>query len=121
MAAAENRPRVLVVDDNQQNRALAKATLELESYEVVLASNGEEALRLFEEQAPACVLLDVRMPRMEGPETCKRLRALPGGMDVPIVFLTAARDVDTFEAALAAGGDDFLTKPVQPTEMVLQT
>ena len=111
---------MLVVDDNQQNRALAKATLEPEDYEVVLASNGEEALRCFEQQTPDCILLDVRMPGMDGPETCRRLRALPGGADVPIVFLTASRDVDTFEAALAAGGDDFVTKPVQPTEMVLR-
>ena len=120
MTEMENCPRVLVVDDNQQNRALAKATLELENYEVTLAASGEEALRCFEERAPDCVLLDVRMPGMDGPETCRRLRALPGGKDVPIVFLTASRDVDTFEAALAAGGDDFVTKPVQPTEMVLR-
>lgn len=120
MTETQHRPRVLVVDDNPQNRALAKATLELEDYEVVLASSGEEALRCFEQQVPDCVLLDVRMPGMDGPETCKRLRVLPGGKDVPIVFLTASRDVDTFEAALAAGGDDFVTKPVQPTEMVLR-
>jgi len=118
--AAERKPLVLVVDDNQQNRALAKATLELEDYEVLLAASGEEALRSFEQRTPDCVLLDVRMPGMDGPETCKRLRALPGGKDVPIVFLTASRDVDTFEAAVAAGGDDFVTKPVQPTEMVLR-
>jgi signal transduction histidine kinase len=60
------------------------------------------------------------MPGMDGPETCRRLRALPGGKDVPVVFLTALRDVDTFEAAVAAGGDDFVTKPVQPTEMALR-
>jgi len=116
----ERKPLVLVVDDNQQNRALAKATLELEDYEVLLASGGEEALRFFEQRTPDCVLLDVRMPGMDGPETCKRLRLLAGGKDVPIVFLTASRDVDTFEAAVAAGGDDFVTKPVQPAEMVLR-
>jgi len=118
--AADCKGLVLVVDDNQQNRALAKATLELESYEVVLAQSGEEALRCFEQRTPDCVLLDVRMPGMDGLETCRRLRALPGGTDVPIVFLTASRDVDTFEAAVAAGGDDFVTKPVQPAEMVLR-
>lgn len=116
----EHKGLVLVVDDNQQNRALAKATLEIEDYRVVLAENGERALRCFADHTPDCVLLDVRMPGMDGPETCKRLRALPGGRDVPIVFLTALRDVDTFEAALAAGGDDFVTKPVQPTELVLR-
>lgn len=120
MTEAGRNARVLVVDDNQQNLALAKATLEMEDYEVVLASNGADALRCFEQQTPDCILLDVRMPGMDGPATCRRLRALPGGSDVPIVFLTASRDVDTFDAALAAGGDDFVTKPVQPTEMVLR-
>jgi two-component system sensor histidine kinase/response regulator len=118
--AAETKTVVLVVDDNQQNRALAEATLELENYAVVLAQTGEEALRAFAERRPDCILLDAKMPGMDGPETCRRLRALPGGQEVPIVFLTASRDVDTFEAALAAGGDDFVTKPVQPTEMVLR-
>lgn len=113
-------PCVLVVDDNEQNRALAKATLEMENFEVLVASRGEEALALFESKSPDCVLLDVRMPGLDGPETCRRLRALPGGKEVPVVFLTASRDVDTFEAALAAGGDDFLTKPVQTTELLLR-
>jgi two-component system, sensor histidine kinase and response regulator len=117
---AQSRPCVLVVDDNEQNRALAKATLELEDYEVVLAKNGEEGLRAFGERSPDCVLLDVRMPGMDGFETCRRMRSLPNGQDVPIIFLTASRDVDTFDRAQACGADDFVTKPVQPTEMVLR-
>lgn len=117
---AESTPRVLVVDDNEQNRELAKATLEPEQFEVVLAKSGAEALLAFAERTPDCVLLDVRMPVMDGLETCKRMRELPGGRDVPIVFLTASRDVDTFDAAQLAGGDDFVTKPVQPTEMIIR-
>jgi two-component system, sensor histidine kinase and response regulator len=66
------------------------------------------------------VLLDVRMPGLDGFETCRRMRNLPGGQDVPIIFLTASRDVDTFDRAQACGADDFVTKPVQPTEMVLR-
>lgn len=118
--AAEEKARILVVDDNEQNRALARATLEPEEYDVVVATNGEEALRAFEAQSPDCVLLDVRMPGMDGFEVCARIRALPNGADTPIVFLTAQRDLDTFDAALRAGGDDFLTKPVRPTELVLR-
>lgn len=117
---SQTRPCILVVDDNEQNRALARATLELEDYVVVLAKNGEEALSAFGERVPDCVLLDVRMPGMDGFETCRRLRGLPGGQDVPIIFLTASRDVDTFDRAQACGADDFVTKPVQPTEMVLR-
>jgi CheY-like chemotaxis protein len=66
------------------------------------------------------VLLDVRMPGMDGFETCRRLRALPEGAEVPIIFLTASRDVDTFDTAQGVGADDFVTKPVQPTEMALR-
>jgi CheY-like chemotaxis protein len=117
---SQSRPCVLVVDDNEQNRALAKAALELEDYEVELAKSGEEGLRAFGERMPDCVLLDVRMPGLDGFETCRRMRNLPGGQDVPIIFLTASRDADTFDRAQACGADDFVTKPVQPTEMVLR-
>jgi two-component system, sensor histidine kinase and response regulator len=113
-------PAVLVVDDNEQNLALAQASLEEEGYVVLLARGGEEALRQFETSKPSCVLLDVRMPGMNGFEVCERLRKLPGGAETPVVFLTAQRDVDTFDAALRVGGDDFLTKPVRPTELVLR-
>jgi signal transduction histidine kinase len=118
--AAEQRPLILIVDDNEQNRALAQASLENEDYDVAIATGGEEALASFAERAADCVLLDVRMPGMNGFEVCTKLRSMPAGADTPIVFLTAQRDVDTFDAALRAGGDDFLTKPVRPTELVLR-
>jgi signal transduction histidine kinase len=66
------------------------------------------------------VLLDVRMPGTDGFAVCTRIRELPDARDTPVVFLTALRDVDTFDQALRAGGDDFLTKPVRPTELVLR-
>lgn len=113
-------PKILVVDDNAENRALAQATLEDEDYVVILAASGEAAIGLFEAERPDCILLDVRMPGTDGFAVCSRIRALPGGQETPIVFLTALRDVDTFDRALRAGGDDFLTKPVRPTELVVR-
>lgn len=116
----ERRARILVVDDNPQNRSLVQATLDDEGHEAIMASGGEEALAAFQDQVPDCVLLDVRMPGMDGFTVCERIRALPGGADVPIIFLTALRDVETFDRALLAGADDFLTKPLRPTELVVR-
>ncbi len=110
-------PKILVVDDNPDNRALAQATLEDEGYEVVTAESGEEALRVFVAEHPDCVLLDVRMPGMDGFATCARLRELPGGLETPIIFLTAQRDLETFDRAQRSGSDDYLTKPFRPAEL----
>ena len=111
---------VLVVDDNAENRALARETLEDEGYRVVLAATGEAGVAEFTRATPDCVLLDVRMPGMDGIVACQHMRAAPGGSDVPIVFVTAQRDVETFDRARMAGGDDFITKPFRPTELVLR-
>lgn len=120
MEEAQIVAKVLVVDDNAQNRALAQAALEDEGYVAILAASGDEGIRAFEAERPDCVLLDIRMPGMDGFEVCTRIRALPGGADMPVIFLTALRDVDTFDQALRAGGDDFLTKPVRPTELAIR-
>jgi signal transduction histidine kinase len=111
---------VLVADDNAENRAVAQATLEDEGYEVVLANDGEQAVAAFSRRVPDCVLLDIRMPKLDGIAACRQLRALPGGADVPVVFLTAQRDVETFDRAQLAGGDDFMTKPYRPTELLVR-
>ncbi|MDP9151171.1 MAG: hybrid sensor histidine kinase/response regulator [Myxococcota bacterium] len=111
---------ILVVDDNEANRSLARHTLEDEGYGVVTANGGVEAIAAFERARPDCVLLDVRMPDVDGFAVCESIRALPDGVDTPVVFVTALRDVETFDRALRAGGDDFLTKPVRPTELVVR-
>jgi len=109
---------VLVVDDNAENRALARATLEDEGFRVELATNGVEAIAAFARTRPDCVLLDIRMPGMDGIDVCGHLRELPGGADVPILFVTAQRDVEAFDRAQQAGGDDFITKPYRPSELL---
>lgn len=116
----EHRLTVLVVDDNEGNRVLAREALEDEGYRVVLADGGQAGIDAYEKDRPDCILLDVRMPGIDGLEVCRRIRATPRGAHTPIVFVTALRDVDVFDEALLAGGDDFLTKPVRPTELALR-
>ena len=112
----EHQPRLWI--HNAENRALAQATLEDEGFTVRLAASGADALASFTAAPADCVLLDIRMPGMDGIAVCRALRALPGGDDVPILFLTAQRDVDTFDRAREAGGDDFVTKPFRPSELL---
>lgn len=114
----EVQSTILVVDDNEANRLLAEGTLEDEGYRVILAAGGAAGIEAFEREAPDCVLLDVRMPEIDGFAVCERIRALPGGGETPVIFLTALRDVDTFDEALRVGANDFLTKPVRPAELV---
>lgn len=116
--SAAGKAKILVADDNEANRALVKETLEDEGHVVILANDGGQAVEAFQRDAPDCVILDVRMPDIDGFVACERIRALPNGAEVPTIFLTALRDVDTFDRALQVGGDDFLTKPVRPAELV---
>ena len=117
---ADARETVLVIDDNLQNREVAEGHLVSAGYNAFLADGGEEGLARFQELRPDLILLDVVMPRMDGFETCRRLRALPGGPDVPILFLTALGDLGTHKAALDSGADDFLTKPINRTELLIR-
>jgi two-component system, sensor histidine kinase and response regulator len=108
---------VLLVDDDDETRGVVKYTLEAKGYRVREASSGAEALAAFEQASFDCVLLDVRMAQMDGFTACARIRSLPRGGDTTIVFLTALGDLDTFDRALGAGGDDFVTKPTAPDEL----
>jgi signal transduction histidine kinase len=110
--------RILVVDDIEANRLLVQATLEGEGFDVILAESGEQGVASFADGGADCVILDVNMPGMNGFATCEKIRALPGGADVPVIFLTAMRDLDTFDRAQLAGADDFLTKPCRPAELI---
>jgi signal transduction histidine kinase len=111
---------VLVVDDDERNRILAEAVLESAGYAVRLAASGVEAIRAFEDAPADLILLDVMMPGIDGFETCKRLRTVPNGSDVPIVFLTAMSDLSSHQKALDSGADDFLTKPLNRTELLIR-
>jgi CheY-like chemotaxis protein len=107
------RPSVLVVDDLRANLIAMRAALAPLSVEVVDADGGEDALRLVGEQPFALALIDVHMPVMDGFELAARLREIPGGDELPIIFVSAAsRDERYVQHGIAAGAIDYLTKPL---------
>lgn len=112
--------RILVVDDDPHNCAIAASHLGRAGYQVVTVPSGVEGLALAEQSRFNLVLLDVRMEGLDGIEVCRKLRALPGYTHTPIVLITAFDDADFGEAARAAGADDFLTKPLRRSELVLR-
>jgi len=111
-------PRILVVDDNRANVDILRARLAAHGYEIVTASDGEEALAAVGAHQPDLILLDVMMPKLDGIEVCRRLRADLTLPFIPIVLVTAKTDSKDIVAALEAGGDEYLTKPVDYAALV---
>jgi len=103
--------KILVADDSKTNLALISAALHALHHEVIPASNGDDAIRLFTEEKPDLVILDVVMSGMSGFECASKIRALSVDDWIPIIFLSASVDDSSIAAGINAGGDDYLTKP----------
>ena len=104
--------KVLIVDDLATNRVVLKVKLSQACYQTLQAEDGETALRIARTQTPALILLDLKLPDMDGLDVCRRLRADPATSRIPIIIVTAIQDAAGRVAALRAGADDFLSKPV---------
>lgn len=109
---------VLIVDDNPSARETLVAMLEGEGYDLQLAKDGIQALRMLKQIQPDLILLDVMMPALDGFEVCRRIRATPQLAEVPIILLTALDDRDSLLRGLESGADDFLSKPPDRRELV---
>ena len=111
-------PRILVVDDSPANVEILQMRLQAQGYEIKTAADGEEALAAVREHRPDLILLDVMMPKLDGIEVCRRLRADPAVPFMPIILVTAKSDTKDVVAGLDAGGDEYLTKPVDQAALV---
>ncbi len=117
---ADHGARVLVVDDDPLARRSVRAMLERGHYQVETAQGGLEALALLSSYKPDLVLLDIQMPDMDGLEVCRRIRDLPNGELLPILFLTGDESPEVHAQAFQAKGDDFLRKPVLSAELIVR-
>ncbi len=110
--------KILVVEDNPDNREIMSTVLRHRGYQVVEAEDAETALELVSEQPPDLVLMDISLPRMDGYEATARLRELPHAAEVPVIAVSAHAFLQERRAAWEVGFDSYLTKPVAPSRIV---
>jgi DNA-binding response OmpR family regulator len=109
--------KILIAEDERDIRDLITFTLGFAGYEVVAASNGEEALNLARQNVPDLILMDVRMPRMTGYEACAAMKADVRLKDVPVIFLSAKGQDSEIQTGLQMGATEYLLKPFAPDQL----
>jgi CheY-like chemotaxis protein len=105
--------KVLLVEDNEMNRDMLSRRLVRNGYEVVIAVNGQEGVDMASSESPDLILMDMSLPVLDGWEATRRLKANPGTASIPVIALTAHAMETDREKAMAAGCDDFDTKPIE--------
>ncbi len=111
-------PCILIADDNPDNIDIFRTRLALHGYEIVTVTDGAEALAVAKEQRPDLILLDIMMPKMDGVEVCRHLKADHALPFIPIIMITAKSSTQDVVTALEAGADEYLTKPVEHGALV---
>jgi CheY-like chemotaxis protein/nitrogen-specific signal transduction histidine kinase len=112
-----SKKKILIVDDEPMNIELLEAMLALDDYDIISVDNGADAIAATQISAPDLILLDIMMPGMDGYQVTQKLKADPNTDHIPIVLVTALRDIDDRVRGLQAGADDFLTKPLDKSEL----
>ncbi len=115
---ANHTHKILIVDDEEDILEFLSYNLNKEGYQVFTAADGNTAITLAKKELPNLILLDVMMPGIDGIETCRELRSLPGLQDVIIAFLTARSEDYSHIAGFDAGADDYINKPIKPRVLV---
>lgn len=110
-------PKILIAEDEPDIRELVTFMLRFAGYEVVAASNGEDAVRTAAREIPDLVIMDVRMPRMTGYDACRLMKANPDLRHVPVVFLSAKGQESEIQSGLDAGAEEYILKPFSPAEL----
>lgn len=110
--------KILAAEDERDIRDLIAFTLRFAGHEVTTAMNGEEAVAMAEQVKPDLILLDVRMPRMNGYDACRAIKANPNLKDVPVVFLSAKGQESEVQAGLQAGAEEYILKPFAPDQLI---
>jgi len=113
-----NPAKILVVDDNEANRDILDARLKAHGYNVLQAADGEEAITATHQHLPDLILLDIMMPKIDGIEACRRIKADATLPFIPIILVTAKSDSKDVVAGLEAGADEYLTKPLDQTALI---
>lgn len=110
--------KILAAEDERDIRDLIAFTLRFAGHEVTTATNGEEAVAMAEQLKPDLILLDVRMPRMNGYDACRAIKANPNLRDIPVVFLSAKGQESEVQAGLQAGAEEYILKPFAPDQLI---
>ena len=116
MSAATKR--ILICDDDPVILRLLQVNLELEGYDVLLAHHGERAIEVATAEHPDLVILDIMMPKLDGYQTCERLKANDETKDIPVVFLSAKAQETDIERGKEYGVAEYLTKPFDPNDLI---
>ncbi|MBE49424.1 MAG: DNA-binding response regulator [Flammeovirgaceae bacterium] len=110
--------KILAIDDEKDILLLLKYNLEQEGYTVKTVESGVEALKIVDKFSPQLILLDIMMPKLDGIETCIKLRSIESLSNVYVIFLTAREEEYSEVAAFDAGADDYITKPIKPRALI---
>jgi CheY-like chemotaxis protein len=109
--------KILIVEDNPQNMKLVLMTLESRGYEIIKATDGEEALKVAEKERPDLILMDIQLPKMDGLEVTRRLKQMPAFSHIPIIAITAHAMKGDEQKIAEAGCNAYITKPFSTREL----